>query len=314
MRPGADPQYLRPDHLSAKNAFHCQSGMSRLFQEGINLVFGSAVFLGRYHFDEIWNAHFLAALDKSASDFLFEDLRHPYEPQKTAVAQNELALSDIILAVAHKPRRNVSAADRTGKRGEFHAAGGHACEVAVYGHDSVAHRQYRCDALATPACGHRVVNQAVEIIAGNRLPGCLIDEVVYTLPVAQLGIQGVTFLNGLVGPRRIDFKRGLAVEPVIGAAKARALGAYHADVRGCKRLAERAGVVCFSTLVRHALDTLVACSVRTLRDGQQFFDLGLVRIDLDLAFVKNSAEILMEFSVQDFPDVFEGKSFIDRLL
>src|SRR5208337_8626 len=165
MRPGA---ISAPGSLSAKNAFHRQSRMARLFQEGINLVFGSAVFLGCDHIDEIRNAHFLTALDKSAAKFLFEHLWHPYKPHETAVTRNELALSDVVLAVTHKTRRNVSSADRTGKRGEFHAAGGHACVVTVHSHDSVAHRQDRCDALATPAGRHRVVNQAVEVIARNR--------------------------------------------------------------------------------------------------------------------------------------------------
>ncbi len=85
-------------------------------------------------------------------------------------------------------------------------------------------------------------------------------------------------------------------------------------MRRGERLAERAGVVGLSTLVGHALDALVACSVRTLRDRQDFLDLGLIGVDLDLALVENSAEILMIFGMQDFPDMFEGKSLIDRLL
>src|SRR5208337_2078779 len=112
MKPGADPQYLRPDLLSANNAFHCQSGMSHLFKECINLVFGSAVFFGCNHIDEIRNAQFLAALDKPISDFLFEHFWHPHKPHEATVTRNELALSYIILAVTHKTRRNVSAADR----------------------------------------------------------------------------------------------------------------------------------------------------------------------------------------------------------
>src|SRR5208337_1296827 len=251
--------------------------------------------------------------EEPVSDFLFENLWHPYEPQEATVTQNEFALSDVILAVTHKARRNVSAAYRTGKRGEFHAAGSHAGIITVYRHDSVAHRQDSRDTLATPASGHRVVYQAVEIVAGNRLPRCLINEVVYALPVAQLGIHGLTLLNRLVWTRRIDFKRSLAVEPVICAAQARALRAYHADVRRSKRLAQRAGVVCFSTLIRHALDAFITCSVGLLGNGEHFFYLGLIGVDLDLTFVEDSAEILMIFSMQDFSYVFEGKSLINCL-
>src|SRR5208337_4730959 len=145
------PAMSAPGSLSAKNAFHCQRGMSHFFQESINLVFCGAVLIGCDHIDEIRNANFLAAFEEPVSDFLFENLWHPYEPQEATVTQNEFALSDVILAVTHKARRNVSAAYRTGKRGEFHAAGSQACIIAVYRHDSVAHRQDGRDTLATPA-------------------------------------------------------------------------------------------------------------------------------------------------------------------
>jgi len=57
---------------------------------------------------EVGNPDLFSSSDQPFPKLLFKHLRHPNEPLKTAVAQHELALRNVILTVPHKPRRHVA--------------------------------------------------------------------------------------------------------------------------------------------------------------------------------------------------------------
>jgi hypothetical protein len=84
------------------------------------------------------------------------------------------------------------------------------------------------------------MNHTVKIVTIYRLSRGLKDEIIDALPLAKLAIQTLSDLNGLIRTCGIDLERGLAIHPVVGAAKAGPLRGDHADVTGCKGLAEGA--------------------------------------------------------------------------
>ena len=98
------------DALS-KNRFHGQRRMAYLLQEGMissSVTPCSSVAIMSMKFG---NPDFLAALEQPFANFFLEHLRHPDQPFETAITDDELALGDVVLAVAHKTRGHVATAD-----------------------------------------------------------------------------------------------------------------------------------------------------------------------------------------------------------
>ena len=135
-------------------------------------------------------------------------------------------------------------------------------------------------------------------------PGSIFNKIIDTFPLTQYRIQAFSLFNGLVGPGGVDFKGCLAVHPVVCAAKTGSFGAYGADMAGCKRLAEGAGVVNFLFLVSHGLDPLVPQLVFTSGPFRQLVDILLLGVQRHLDLVQDLGEILMEFGMQDNANVF----------
>ena len=95
-----------------------------LRQEGQDFVFGDAHGLVSNAIDEIGHPLFFAPFQELFPEFFLQDLGHPDHPFQATVALDELPLADVVLAVAHKARSYLPAADDTGQGGELHAAGG----------------------------------------------------------------------------------------------------------------------------------------------------------------------------------------------
>ena len=62
--------------------------------------------------------------------------------------------------------------------------------IAVYGHDSIAHRQHRGDTFAATAGGHRVMHHAIEVIVVDLAAGSFENEIIYAFPLPQFGVDG----------------------------------------------------------------------------------------------------------------------------
>jgi hypothetical protein len=132
------------------------------------------------------------------------------------------------------------------------------------------------------------------------LTGGLEDEVIDSLPLTEIGIEHLALGNRLVWPCRIDFIGGSAIHPVIGSAESSAFWADDTDVAGSKGLTKGAGVKDVRRLIRHAFNPGVPFSIDFSRLGEHLFNLIFFRVDFDLNLVKNSSEVLVEFSMEDF--------------
>ena len=81
------------------------------------------------------------------------------------------------------------------------------------------------------------------------------------------------FWNGLVGAGGIDFKRSLAVHPVVSAAESGPFRTDDADMVGRKGLAEGTGIEDVRGLIGHAFDPGIPFSVDIPRLGKHFVHL-----------------------------------------
>jgi len=129
-------------------------------------------------------------------------------------------------------------------------------------------------------------------------------------PVAFAWVNQLAQFNGLVGAGGVDAVGCLAVQPVVCAAQPQAFGADHANVVGCKGLAQCAGVKFFHAVIRQVRQALVAEIIRIARFGKPFRQLCRIGKDGDLDFVDDGAEIGLEAGVQDFAKMLQVKPFI----
>ena len=75
-----------------------------LLQEGQDLFLGDTDSFICNPIKQIGNSEFFTPFNDPVFDFFFEDFGHPDHPRKSAVTDNELALGDIELGMAHKTR------------------------------------------------------------------------------------------------------------------------------------------------------------------------------------------------------------------
>ena len=93
--------------------------------------------------------------------------------------------------------------------------------------------------------------------------------------------------------------KAAAVHPVVGAAESGPLRADDADMARRKGLAEGTGVEDLRRLIRHPLDAGIPLLVNIPCLSEHLVDLLFFRVDFDLDFIEDGAEILVKLGIED---------------
>ena len=144
--------------------------------------------------------------------------------------------------------------------------------------------------------------------------GGLEDKIVDAFPLSQLGIDGLALWHRLVGAGGIDFEGGLAVHPVIGAAESGPLRADDADMAGGERLAQQ----CRNSRYRWSRRSCLRCGHPGRHRPPWPFpacslDIFFIGINLHLELVEDTAEVLVQFGMQDLADVLQPEALFHGL-
>ena len=118
----------------------------------------------------------------------------------------------------------------------------------------------------------------------------------------------------MIGPGGIDLIGRLAVKPVIGAAHTDPLRRDDTDMARGKRLAQGTGIEDIFGFIGHGAQTKIALVIDLFGQFHDLFNLLLYRIYFDLNLVENSAKFLMELTVKNNAEMFEGKALFNGSL
>ena len=76
-----------------------------------------------------------------------------------------------------------------------------------------------------------------------------------------------------------------------------------------KGLTQCAGVVSINRFIGHTFDALIPVPVDYPGLFDNLFNIFLLGVELHLEFVENTAEVLVQFGMQDGADIFQFESF-----
>ena len=164
---------------------------------------------------------------------------------------------------------------------------------------------------------HEVIGIGDHRIGGESLEGAVggvADEVVDAFPLPQDGVHGLPLADRQIAAVRVDFVSRFAVQPVVGAAQAQALGRDDADVVGGVALAQGAGIEDLHALVGQRPHALVAGLVGGRGGGIEFLHIGGLGEQRDLHFVHDGREIVPQLVQQDRPQVPDAEPGVARFL
>ena len=157
-----------------------------------------------------------------------------------------------------------------------------------------------------------MLEQRVGVEVPDGLLGVGVDVVVDALPLTAHRIQALALDQRLVGTSGIDLVRCLAVEPVVRATQAQALGGDHAHVVGREALTQQARVERVDALVSERLHALVARSVCRARLDHAALDLFALGEERDLHLVDDRRILVQELGADDLAQVADQKALAAR--
>jgi len=126
-----------------------------------------------------------------------------------------------------------------------------------------------------------------------------VDELVDSSPDPLDRVHAFALLDGLIRTGFVNLVGSLAIQPVVGAAEAEALGRDDANVVRRERLAEQAGVERVDGLVGHGLQPTVALVVDLARHGHALHDFLGVGDQRDFDLVHDGGILGEQLGVQD---------------
>src|SRR5665811_2552526 len=123
----------------------------------------STVLLGGDLVHQVRHASTFASSLKDITHLFLELLGHPDEPLDAAVGGYELWRTHVITGMSEESWALHTTAHRTGQGRELHARRRFALELAVDGHDAVAHGQDAADDFETAAGSHGILQHGVGV-------------------------------------------------------------------------------------------------------------------------------------------------------